>query len=518
MELHDIKQGSPEWLALRQNYFTASEATAMMGDSLYMSRDQLLHQKKTGSTPEVAEHKQRQFDRGHAAEAKARPLLEKGMVGEDLFPVTGTLTVEGLPLLASFDGLTMDKTLVFEHKLWNDKLVAQIEGEGLEPTHYWQLEHQLLVSGAERVLFVSSDGTAENFRYVYYESQDHRRDALIAGWHQFKADLETFQPQAPEPVLVGELIPECMDLMAGIRGQVIQSNLAELESHIQQRIHQTKKELVSDQDFLDAESAVKFFSNTEKKLKDGKKNLLSQVPDIKKLFADIDHLAKAMANIRLPLDKKVKHWKQSRKDKMVLAAVTQLEQDRQAVNADLGVGWVPSVATAADFQEVLTNLRNPESMQSAINDRLAQARIDLKQQAAAMAKNLAVYQKLAADKDYLFPDLDILLHKDQLDLMAIIEMRINQESRQNAPANEPVPAPEPAPTQEEQQDLLYAPEEQKELILASTVKAVEQIVGTFVMDNFRYDCHGNEYAVQVVIRRTELLVPATKLKLKEALA
>ncbi|WP_163372070.1 YqaJ viral recombinase family protein [Endozoicomonas acroporae] len=306
MELHDIKQGSPEWLSLRQNYFTASEATAMMGDSPYTSRDQLLHQKKTGSTPEVTEHQQRQFDRGHAAEAGARPLLEKGMVGEDLFPVTGTLTVEGLPLLASFDGLTMDKTLVFEHKLWNEKLVAQIEGEGLEPTHYWQLEHQLLVSGAERVLFVSSDGTAENFRYVYCESQDHRRDALIAGWHQFKADLETFQPQAPEPVLVGELIPECMDLMAGIRGQVIQSNLAELEHHIQHRIHQTKKELVSDQDFLDAESAVKFFSNTEKKLKDGKKNLLSQVPDIKKLFADIDHLAKAMANVRLPLDKKSK--------------------------------------------------------------------------------------------------------------------------------------------------------------------------------------------------------------------
>ena len=49
--------------------------------------------------------------------------------------------------------------------------------------------------------------------------------------------METFELQAPEPVLVEEVIPECMDLMAGICGQVIQSNLAELESHIQQRIH-----------------------------------------------------------------------------------------------------------------------------------------------------------------------------------------------------------------------------------------------------------------------------------------
>ncbi len=48
MEILDVKQGSPEWLALRVNYFTASEAPAMMGDNPFLSRDQLLHQKKTG--------------------------------------------------------------------------------------------------------------------------------------------------------------------------------------------------------------------------------------------------------------------------------------------------------------------------------------------------------------------------------------------------------------------------------------------------------------------------------------
>ncbi|WP_257263953.1 hypothetical protein [Endozoicomonas sp. ONNA2] len=51
MEILDIQQGAPEWLALRQNHFTASEAPAMMGDSPFLSRDQLLHQKKTGSVP-----------------------------------------------------------------------------------------------------------------------------------------------------------------------------------------------------------------------------------------------------------------------------------------------------------------------------------------------------------------------------------------------------------------------------------------------------------------------------------
>ncbi len=193
MKLIDIQQGSSEWLALRLGYFTASEAPAMMGDSPYTRRVELLYQKASGYRPVVTPYQQKKFDEGHAAEANVRPLVER-REGLELFPVTAVHTVNNLPLLASFDGLNLDKTLIFEHKLWNQKLVAQIEREGLGPLYYWQLEHQLLVAEqAERVLFVCSDGTADNFRYVYYESQENRRDALIAGWQQFQTDLEQYK-------------------------------------------------------------------------------------------------------------------------------------------------------------------------------------------------------------------------------------------------------------------------------------------------------------------------------------
>ncbi|MGO0305930.1 YqaJ viral recombinase family protein [Endozoicomonas acroporae] len=517
MKEHTVEQGSPEWLTLRQNYFTASEAPAMMGDSPFTTRDQLLHQKKTGSVPEVTEFQQKKFDEGHAAEESVRPLAD-AIAGRPLFPTTGTVTIDGLPLLASFDGITFDNTLVFEHKLWNEKLVAQIEGEGIEPAYYWQLEQQLLVSGAERVLFVCSDGSAANLRHVYYESQEHRRAALIAGWQQFQADLESFTPVAPKPVLKGELISHCSVVSINISGQVNQSNLPALEEQISNTVKAIKSELVSDQDFADAETAVAFLNDTEDKLKAGKAMALSQVPDIASLFDTIDRLQKQIKSKRTSLKNQITNNKKHLKDSMVLAAITALEEDRQAINKTLHPAFVPQVAAAADFQEVIKGKKKTEKMQSAINDRLAEARIELKRQAAALEKNLAVYNKLAIGKDYLFPDLDLLLHKDQLDLMAIIEMRLNQESRKNLPANESAPAPEkPAPEKkEDQQDLLYAPEEQKELILASTVKTVEKMVGTSVMDSFRYDRHGNEYGVQVVIRRSGLLTPATQLKLKEA--
>ncbi len=106
------------------------------------------------------------------------------------------------------------------------------------------------------------------------------------------------------------------------------------------------------------------------------------------------------------------------------------------------------MVTPTDFQEVIKGKKNVSSMQSAVNDRMAQARIEQKQQVKAIKNNHALYQKMAVDKDYLFPDLDVLLHKEQADLIAIIEMRLNQEAQQNTPANDSVPEPEPVITPE----------------------------------------------------------------------
>ena len=111
MLIHNVPQGSPEWLSLRSSYFTASEAPAMMGASKYQSRTELLAQKKTGIVPEVSPAQQKLFDRGHETEALARAIIE-AQIGEDLFPVVAT---EG-NLLASVDGMDMLGNVLFEHK------------------------------------------------------------------------------------------------------------------------------------------------------------------------------------------------------------------------------------------------------------------------------------------------------------------------------------------------------------------------------------------------------------------
>jgi predicted phage-related endonuclease len=103
---HDCAQGSDAWHALRAKHYTASEASAMLGVSKYETRASLMKRKATGLAEEADTATQRRFDDGHAAEAAARPVVE-GILGDDLYPVTMTADVNGLPLLAS-DGRSDD--------------------------------------------------------------------------------------------------------------------------------------------------------------------------------------------------------------------------------------------------------------------------------------------------------------------------------------------------------------------------------------------------------------------------
>lgn len=152
MELHSLSQGSKEWHTHRLTHFNASDAPAMMGCSSYKTRSQLLHEMHTGMVPEVDAATQRRFDDGHRFEALARPLAEE-IIGDDLYPVVGSLSIPGLnrKVSASFDGLTLDRKIDSEHKSLNSELREAIKDDAcgyLLPLQYRvQMEQQLLVSG-----------------------------------------------------------------------------------------------------------------------------------------------------------------------------------------------------------------------------------------------------------------------------------------------------------------------------------------------------------------------------------
>ena len=422
MKIHNVAQGSAEWHALRSQHFTASEAPAMMGASKYQTRTDLLTLKKTGIAPEVTQSQPYIFDRGHDTEALARPLVE-AMIGEELYPVVGTSG----NLLASMDGATMLGETLFEHKLWNESLVAQVRAEDLAPHYYWQLEQQLLVSGAERVIFVCSDGTAENFVSMEYRPVAGRAAQLVEGWKQFEADLAGHEvPDAPS-IVVGKAPDELPALRIELTGMVTASNLKVFESSALAVIDSVKTTLTTDQDFADAKKAVKWCGDVEDAVTTAKKQALAQTQTIDELFSSLDRISKHARETRLKVDKLVKAQELLVKTNIKQKAEQALNDHVAAINKTLGNVTLPAVA--ADFAGAMKNKRTIASLQDAVDTELARAKIDASQMADGIRLNLESLRTLAADHAFLFVDAQQLVMKANDDLIALIKVRISEHQK-----------------------------------------------------------------------------------------
>lgn len=424
MKVHNVQQGTPEWLALRASHFTASEAPAMKGASKFQTRNDLLAMKKTGIVPDVTPQQQAAFDRGHATEEMARPLAEED-IGEELYPIVGTSG----NLLASMDGATMLGDVLFEHKLWNEKLVAQIRAGELDPHYYWQLEQQLLVSGAERVLFVCSDGTRNKYVSMEYTPVPGRREELIAGWAQFEQDLGEFVPQETKVEAIGAAPDQLPALRIDVTGMVTASNLDAFKSHALTVISNISTELKTDKDFADADATVKWCGEVEDKLKAAKEHALSQTESIDVLFKAIDDITAETRRKRLELEKLIKARKDMIRSDIVMDAAKALQDHIDQINATLG-GRIRMPRVASDFAGAIKGKKSISSLREAADAELARAKIDASRIADGIRVNQASLNELAADHKFLFQDFQDLALKANDDLVALIKVRINEYNQQ----------------------------------------------------------------------------------------
>nr|WP_314569247.1 YqaJ viral recombinase family protein [uncultured Pseudomonas sp.] len=426
MKIHNVAQGSAEWHALRAQYRTASEAPAMMGASKYQTRTELLSMKKTGIVPEVTAQQQRIFDRGHATEALARPIVEAS-IGEDLFPIVGTSG----NLLASMDGATMLGEILFEHKLWNESLVAQVRAGQLEPHYYWQLEQQLLVSGAEMVIFVCSDGTEENFVSMEYRPVPGRAEQLVEGWKQFEVDLAAFEAEPAAAVSIG-VSPESLPaLRIEVTGMVTASNLEQFKAHSLAVFDGINTDLQTDQHFADAEKTVKWCGDVEDRLAAAKQHALSQTESIDALFRAIDEISAQARAKRLELDRLVKARKVAIRDEIVISAAKALQDHLDKINISFG-GKVRMPVVKADFAGAIKGKKTISSLRDAADSELARAKIEASQIGDGIRENLDSLRSLAKDHAFLFNDAQQLVLKDNDDLVSVIKVRISEHEAAEA--------------------------------------------------------------------------------------
>lgn len=414
-----VQQGTPEWHAARAKFFNSSEAPAMMGVSPYMTRTELLRQKATGIVPEVDAETQRRFDAGHEAEANARPHVE-GMIGEELYPIVAT--DDDGRLLASSDGATMLCNIGFEHKLWNEKIAAEVEGGSVPESHRWQLDQQFAVFGFDKIAFVCSDGTPEKFTYCWYYPQPDRIAKLRAGWEQFEKDLAEYQHTEAKPAAVAEVIDDLPALTVQLVGQVTASNLDSFKAAVTARIQAINTTLVTDSDFATADKMVKFLDDGEKRLDLVKAQALAQTESIDQLFRTIDALKAEMRSKRLTLDKLVKAEKENRKNEIVREARGEILLHIAKLNGRVGVKVIE--CDSGLFSEAIKGLKSLDSMRDKVSVALANAKIEANSVADRIDANLKSIESDGQNWRFLFPDLNAVCGKAADDFAALLAARI----------------------------------------------------------------------------------------------
>lgn len=425
---HNVIQGSPEWSDLRTKYFTASEAPVMMGSHPNMTRDELLTAKVTQTPKEYSRFvEERIFPRGHAVEAAIRPVIE-GRIGEDLYPVTGT----NGELLASYDGLTLSEEIGFECKQWNTDLVARVTAGDPPAYIYWQLEQQLLVCPTLQGIWLTvTDGTEANTVTMFYKAVPGRREQLLAGWEQFKKDVFEYRPATKTVEAVGMKPADLPALFVEVAGSLTtKSNLEAFRAGAQQLIGSIKTELVTDQDFADADAAIKWLDETEKRIDLVIQQSLSKTGPLDELIRTLKDVQQNLARTtRLKLSKQVEAQKVNRRNAIVAEAEGKFGVFLDGVNSEFRPSGVSVGTVRPDFYAAIKGKRSFDMMVSACNDAMANAKIETNEVAAKFRRNLVT---LAAHKEheFLFPNKQQLVAMEADHLALTIKSKISDYTEQ----------------------------------------------------------------------------------------
>lgn len=422
MKTLDLIQGTPEWHAARRKYYrTASRAPVIMGASRYQTVEQLMLELSTGITEEITPAKEALFAAGHATEALAREILI-ARLDDDLYPTTGLSDDEYM--LASLDGVPLSERFYMEHKLLNQKVVAQIRAKMLEPMYYWQLEHGLIVCNkAEKAIFVCSDGTEQNFHTLDYVSVPARRAALLARWKQFDVDYAAYVPKVKAAPVVPKTRVTLPAVIFETKGTIaVTANLEKVKGELQTFIDAIPTEPTTDQHFVDIIEDCRSLGTFETDMKGRIQSALEKAGPLYDFVKGGEALIAIAATARNSRTKLVDVQKENLKLKAINRGRDGLAEHLAALNKRLEGDYITSIA--ADFAGAIKGKRTVATQESAMNQELARAKAEATQLANTIAINLMLLGKQEADHLALFADKMTIVMKPIDDFANLVTLRI----------------------------------------------------------------------------------------------
>lgn len=426
--IHRLQQGSPEWHEHRAAHFNASELAVAMGISPHLQRSDLVRLRATGDEREVTLIEAKLFADGHEYEAMARPWAEE-ILGEELYPFTASLEVDGVPLSASYDGATMDEETTWEHKTLNQELEAAMSRHEIPEHHKPQLEQQLLILGAKRCLFMASNGSREGMRHVWYESDPQLRARIVAAWKQFRDDVANYQHVEVLPKATAAPIRDLPTLSLRVEGQLtIAGNLEAFGTELKAFVARIPSALTTDQDFADAEAAVKALQKAQDALESEEARALAQTESVDAMRRTVAEYVELARSQRLALSKLVEARKIAIRGEILREGQDAFRAHIKMLNTQLGAPYMPAIVEK--FADGMKGKKTVKSLRDSVQVELARLKIEANEIAGKITQNLAYHREHCSEHKGLFADLAQLVLREADHFQLVVRTRIEEHERE----------------------------------------------------------------------------------------
>jgi len=188
----NITQRTEEWHEWREGCIGASDAPVIMGVSKWMTPYELWLKKKYGLHSEdnaaMARGRIMEEQARHAYMHSSKVPVSPACYEHDRYPF----------IIASLDGITFDGSVVVEIKC-PGKQDHECAINGKVPDHYYpQLQHQLMVTGAERVDYYSFDGES-GVTIPVYPDLEYQQELLWREIFFFDSLCLDVEPPSEDP-------------------------------------------------------------------------------------------------------------------------------------------------------------------------------------------------------------------------------------------------------------------------------------------------------------------------------
>lgn len=174
-----LEQGTQEWLDFRKAHRMASETPAIMGVSPYQKQHDIRRIKNNGAG-QFVNYAMRQ---GTAQEPIAR------LAYENKYDLMRPAVYKNGEYGASLDGINMDKTGIWECKVpvdgFDSERAKMAKDNILLPHDYAQVQHQLMVTGAEWCHFCVWDAHKQDFILAHVDPDTQYWELIDTAWNQF---------------------------------------------------------------------------------------------------------------------------------------------------------------------------------------------------------------------------------------------------------------------------------------------------------------------------------------------